>query len=40
MLTNRNEDGRRIYGILPVAKIMASEPDLNDALSKSYTCKK
>jgi hypothetical protein len=39
-VTNCNKDGRRIYGILPVVKIKASEPDLDDALSNSYTSEK
>ena len=39
-VTDSNEDGRRVYGILPGLKIKASEPDLYDALSKSYTSDK
>ena len=39
-VTDSNEDSRRICRILPPLKIKASEPDLYDALSKSYTCEK
>ena len=31
---------RGLHGVLPGVKIQASEPDLNDALLKSYTNEK
>ena len=44
-VTNSNENGREVYGFTvkhlpPLVKKKASEPDLNNAFSRSYTREK